>query len=388
MAADGIVPIQQLRDLAAHGDLHADAELEATQFQPNSLDLRLGRIAHRIRCSFLPGQDPVEGLLQEISLDTIDLDRPEGALLDTGKIYLIPLLERLRLPAELHGRAAPRSSTGRIDVLARLLTSGATMFDVVPPGYEGPLYLEVVPRTFPIRARTGDRLSQLRLARHSACPLTDEQLRREIDEHGLIRTPEGIPLSSEQLSIDDGVFLAVGVAAKGDATIGYCARKGAPVIDLRRTDHPRRRFWTYIPATSRRSDHLVLHPNEFYIFSSRSRLVIPPHLCAEMISFDARNGELRHYAGFFDSGFGISGEDDHLGAHVVFELRNLDVPFLLRDDQRPFRLRFYRNAAVPEALYGPGLASSYQGQRLCLSRHFSRGTEAQSSQLGLWAGSS
>ena len=112
--------------------------------QPASLDLRLGERALRIRCSFLPGSDSVERKLKDYVLDEIDL-RGDGARLDARCPYLIELKERLDLPVGLRGKANPKSSTGRIDVFTRVITDNSDRFDEVAAGYQGPLYLEVVP---------------------------------------------------------------------------------------------------------------------------------------------------------------------------------------------------------------------------------------------------
>ncbi|HLR32303.1 MAG TPA: 2'-deoxycytidine 5'-triphosphate deaminase, partial [Fodinibius sp.] len=52
----GILPIQKLRLMADAGIIASanDYPLQDDQFQPNSIDLRLGEKAYRVRCSFLP----------------------------------------------------------------------------------------------------------------------------------------------------------------------------------------------------------------------------------------------------------------------------------------------------------------------------------------------
>ncbi|MCB9555551.1 MAG: 2'-deoxycytidine 5'-triphosphate deaminase [Deltaproteobacteria bacterium] len=378
----GILPIQDIQQLIKTEALRADRPIEPSQLQPNSVDLRVGTTAYRARYSFLPVNQPVAALLSDLTLDTIDLSRDEGAILETGKVYVVPLREQLALPAGLMASANPKSSTGRLDVMVRMLTDRGSMFDAVPAGYQGPLYLEIVPRSFPIRLRADDTLAQLRICQGGLGQLSDDELRHEIAEHQLILAEDGHPIPVEELALDDGVFLTVYVASsRYDETIGFSAKKTTPVVDLRRRDHTRRRFWNYIPSPHRRRDHLILHPNEFYIFSSRERVVIPPHLCAEMVPYDAKSGELRtHYAGFFDSGFGMGTG----GARVVLEVRNLDVPFLLQDGQRLFRLRYHRNTSIPQTLYGTDIASNYQGQSLRLSKHFGLDKGEEDPQLNIF----
>ena len=87
-----------------------------------------------------------------------------GAMLEARCPYLIELKERLDLPAGLRGKANPKSSTGRIDVFTRVITDHSDRFDEVAPGYQGPLYLEVVPLSFAVRVREDLTLNQLRLS--------------------------------------------------------------------------------------------------------------------------------------------------------------------------------------------------------------------------------
>jgi dCTP deaminase len=58
--------------------------------------------------------------------------------------------------------ANPKSSTGRLDVLTRLITDQRTAFDRIEKGYRGKLYLEIAPLSFPIVVKPGVRLNQVR----------------------------------------------------------------------------------------------------------------------------------------------------------------------------------------------------------------------------------
>src|SRR5204862_5037585 len=104
-------------------------------------------------------------------------DLSEGAVLETGCVYVVPLLESAELSFRVSGIANPKSSTGRLDVFTRLIADRAQVFDRLEPGYHGPLYAEISPRTFPILVRKGSRLNQLRIRRGSP-QFTDTQLKR------------------------------------------------------------------------------------------------------------------------------------------------------------------------------------------------------------------
>src|SRR5262249_20169373 len=137
------------------------------QVQPASLDLRLGDVAYRVRASFLPGpRTTVAERIDDLKLHEINLS--DGAVLATGCVYIVPLIERLALPPSVSASANPKSSTGRLDVFTRVIVDRARGFDQIGTGYHGPLYAEISPRTFPVLVREGTRLSQMRFRRGDA----------------------------------------------------------------------------------------------------------------------------------------------------------------------------------------------------------------------------
>jgi len=163
----GLWPSQLLRAAVMHGqDIQASQPIEDDQIQPASLDLRLGEVAYRVRASFLPGpRASVRDKLDRLSMHQIDLSR--GAVLEKDCVYIVPLLEHLALKKRVSALANPKSSIGRLDVFARVITDQGTEFDRIREGYRGPLYAEISPRSFGILARAGSRLVQLRIRRGS-----------------------------------------------------------------------------------------------------------------------------------------------------------------------------------------------------------------------------
>ena len=158
----GVLSSRQIGGMVEAGAIGVAQPLAGGQIQPASLDLRLGPKAWRVRASFLPGKERgVQDLLSAIAYDEMSL-LGEGAILERGCVYVVPLLESLALPPDVSGAANPKSSTGRLDIFTRLITDRGERFDEVPPGYTGPLYAEVSPRSFSVRARMGSRLNQLR----------------------------------------------------------------------------------------------------------------------------------------------------------------------------------------------------------------------------------
>ena len=362
----GVLPYQRIRALYDDGRIAATEPIAEDQIQPASLDLRLGPVAYRLQASFLPGRDSmVERKLEALSMAELDLSSP--TVLEKGCVYLAPLMESLRLPRGVSAKANPKSTTGRLDVFTRLITDGGVEFERVPDGYSGPLFAEIVPRTFSVIVQQGVRLSQLRFVRGNPPP-TDSLLERLNEAKNLIVDEDG----PARADIRKGLKLSVNLRGRDAAdVVGYRGRKNAPLIDMRRVGHyDPGAFWDEIRNLP--DDRLILNPGDFYILGSRERVVVQPDCAAEMVPFDPTVGEFRiHYAGFFDPGFGYSEESDR-GTRVVLEVRAHEVPFVIEHGQVVGRVVYSRLLEVPEKIYGASIGSSYQRQGLALSKQFQR----------------
>jgi dCTP deaminase len=354
----GVLPDRSLRELIAGGAIAADTPVTEAQIQPASLDLRLGATAYRVRASFLAGHGrSVAERLAEFEMHRIDLRA--GAVLEKGCVYVVPLLERLALPPRLSAVANAKSSTGRLDLLTRTITDGGTEFDRVPPGYHGPLYAEICPRSFSVLVREGQRLNQIRF-RDGRAELSDDDLRALHVRVGLVSGGEAV--------IDAGLGFSVDLRPAAGSLVGYRAKPHTGVIDLDRIGHYEpAEFWEEVHT---REGRIILDPGAFYILVSREAVTIPPDHAAEMAPYMAMVGEFRvHYAGFFDPGFGWA-EAGGAGSRGVLEVRCHEAPFVLEHGQVVGRLVYETMAARPDTLYGAGLDSNYQGQGLKLSKHF------------------
>jgi dCTP deaminase len=345
--------------LAKSGAIRAAQPFAADQIQPASLDLRLGAIAYRVRASFLPGPGAsVARRIAELKLHEFPL--AGGAVLETGCVYIVPLIEELALPADTAAATNPKSSTGRLDVFTRVIADETRGFDRVEPGYRGPLYAEISPKTFPVLVREGSRLSQIRF-RRGAAVLDATALRALHARERLVDRAEAV--------MGEGVAVSVDLSGAGGGIVGYRAKRHTAVIEMeRRAGYDIVDFWEPIAARADRS--LILDPGEFYILASTEAVQVPPGYAAEMVPFDPLVGEFRvHYAGFFDPGFGYAGAGG-LGARAVLEVRSREVPFILEHGQLVGRLVYERMLAPPQRLYGSGIGSNYQAQGLKLSKHF------------------
>jgi dCTP deaminase len=367
--ATGILPYQLLRDaIERTREIQSIEPILDDQIQPASLDLRLGNVAHRVRASFLPGPDrTVNERLQDLLLHTLDLR--DGAVLEKDCVYIVPLQEHLALRYRTSGSANPKSSTGRLNIFARIITDNGIEFDSIRSNYSGPLYAELSPRSFSIRIRKGSRLVQLRVRRGRPTS-SNAALRRLHEEVGFSIIPPGEPIRREL--IEGGLAVSVDVVGtRHDGFVGYKARKHTPIIDVDKIDHyDIEEFWD--PVFTHRGEGIILDPNDFYILASREPVAIPPDQAAEMLAYDTLVGEFRvHYAGFFDPGFGME-ETGGSGSRAVLEVRSHEVPFVIEHGQIVGRLVYERLIARPDRLYGGAIGSAYQRQGLALSKHFKK----------------
>lgn len=377
-AYTGILPSQAIQEMVRNREIVTVLDsIETDQIQPASIDLRLGQYAYPVDTSFLPGRN-TKVLDKMGQLDTdferFKIDLRQGAVLEKGRVYVVPLAESINLRSEIAAFANPKSSTGRLDILTRLIADGGTHFDQVEAGYQGQLYIEIAPRSFSVVVRTGIRLNQLRFRRSMG--IAPRQIAAsewiELLDNGLI---VGGGSNQEHIrSSDRPGFLPFTVDLRGtgadNTLIGWRAKKNTKRIDLDRRDYDPLDFWD--PLRFHKEPSLTLDPDDFYILMTKETIAVPPNYAAEMLPYDTRAGEFRvHYAGFFDPGFGWSEVDRKAGnSRGVLEVRSHEVPFLLEHGQIVGWLRYERMAETPRTLYGQSIKSNYQGQSLKLAKQF------------------
>lgn len=360
----GVAPAQRLREMIADGIIApapGAGPIPSALVQPASLDLRLGAKAYRVRASFLAGAHAtVAERLTRFAMHEIDLT--DGAALEKGCVYVVPLQERLALPSDVAAAANAKSSSGRLDLFTRLIADRGAEFDRVEAGYHGPLYAEISPRSFSVLVRPGDRLNQIRFRRGEGM-LDDDALRALQARERLVDV---------EARIDQGLAFSVDLKPRGDAPVGWRARQHAGLIDLARIGaYDPAEFWE--PVFPRAGGGIILDPGAFYILVSRESVHVPPAYAAEMAPYLAMAGEFRvHYAGFFDPGFGHSAAGG-AGSKGVLEVRCFEAPFALEHGQQVGRLVYEPMAEVPDILYGAALGSNYQGQGLKLAKQFKAG---------------
>lgn len=368
----GILSHRQLAAMVRAKTIRSLSGIDADQIQPASIDLRLGKQAYRVRASFLPGvrSTVLERVEQLDGLPAIDLTAPGGAVFERNAVYVAEIQESVLLNSETEGIANPKSSTGRLDVLTRLITDYGTAFDRIEPGYKGPLYIEIAPLSFSIVVREGTRLSQLRLQRGTPVMPTGT-VEKYYSEGQLV----GLPTPpADLLPLRAGGLVPVTVdlvGQRGAKVVGYKARKNSNKIDVDRIGYYNpEEFWHKIEDTG---GQLNLDQDDFYILATREDVGVPKQLAAEMVPYDTRSGEFRvHYAGFFDPGFGwVNGKA--AGSKAVLEVRSYGVSFTLEHGQIVGWLRYGPiSTGFTDKLYGVDVKSNYQGQGVALAKQFKK----------------
>ena len=364
---EGILPAEWLRLAVQDGIIASEDPIPEQNYQPASLDLRLGDKAYVLQCSFLPYSGPVESKLPDLTIDEMDIRN--GAILEKNRPYLIPLQENLKLPPGISARTNPKSSTGRLDIFTRVITDCSPRFDDIADGYSGRMFLEVFSRSFTVRVQTGLSLNQIRLCKGDA-KCKPGELRRAHEGSPVLFTKTGQPEQCPEINEGNSISLSINLSGI-TGFVGYRAKRNSKLLDLCRINHYEAAdFWEPVYADGSR--RLILEPEEFYLLASINSLSIPPELAAEMSAYETATGELRsHYAGFFDPGFGF-GEGGRLGGvQAVLEVRAHDVPFMVGPGQKICTLTFERMLEAPAQWYGPRVGSSYQEAGRILSKHFS-----------------
>ncbi|MDA8760768.1 2'-deoxycytidine 5'-triphosphate deaminase [Amylibacter sp.] len=354
----GVLPSQKIKDMIINSQIILTNPVDIDQVQPASLDLRLGKKAYRVRASFLAGsKNSVADRLSNFKMHEIDLRN--GAVLEKGCVYVVPLMESLALPKNINAVANAKSSTGRLDLFTRCITDHGIEFDRIEKGYTGPLYAEISPRSFSVLVKPGMRLNQIRF-RKGKSVLSDNELSKMHNDIGLVDGPA---------QIDQGLGFSVDLDLP-NGLVGYRAKPHTGLINLDNISYYNiDDYWEPVFAHEKR---IILDPGAFYILVSREAVHIPPNCAAEMAPYLAMVGEFRvHYAGFFDPGFGNT-EAGGKGSRGVLEVRCHEAPFALEHGQSVGRLVYERMSEVPDILYGADLKSNYQGQGLKLSKHFKK----------------
>ncbi|MBW2619422.1 MAG: 2'-deoxycytidine 5'-triphosphate deaminase, partial [Deltaproteobacteria bacterium] len=159
----------------------------------SSIDLHIGNTGFAMQGSIKPRQiNEIADITDSFKENDPDFQNGDTFHLKRGETYVFKIKESIRFNnTEFSGLATGRSSIGRLDVLTRLLTDGSATYDRVEKGYQGSLWIEVTPLSFPIIIKRGMSLNQLRVFKGdpSLCRIEDQALhlwgdRLLLDESG------------------------------------------------------------------------------------------------------------------------------------------------------------------------------------------------------------
>ncbi len=366
------IPSQKIKEMLASGQI---IDGDAANIQPASMDLTLSGEAYRMRWTFLPQKnEKISDVVEMGSLYPFDLKNP----LEPGATYLIRLKESVSLPKNVFGLTNNKSSSGRVNLEARIVVDGVPRFDRLPLGYKGPLWMEVSSKSFFIKLSEGDKVNQVRFFTAAESD-KNFSIRNSYYEDGLLYDKAGEFIkANDALAHDDdndnSLIMSIDLASGIESPIGYKAIHTGEILDFSRKDfHSARDFFE--PLYSPRDGKFALKAGEFYILSTKEFVRVPPKYSMEMVAYDIGSGEFRsHYAGFFDPGFGYGMKGEVLGTPAVLEVKPYDNNFILRDGQPICKMVFVENSEMPDLIYGVGgLGSHYQKQRgAFLSKHFKK----------------
>lgn len=360
----GALAIQHIRELAQDGHIK---EWREEHLQPSSMDLSISGEIYRMRGTFFPQKgESIRALLHKGMLFPASLSQP----LELNGIYLVRLNEWLNLPENICAITNNKSSSGRINLQTRLIVNGSPGFDQIPHGYEGELWLEIIPKSFPVKLSYGERLNQMRFfASHSQ--LSREEYDQYHAQHGFLRDNVAGSLDLPPMITHPGITMTLDLSS--EEIIGYkCTPTTTKVLDYSRRDHDPLEFFE--PIYRPEDGQFIMKRDEFYILATKEALRVPVDFAAEMMSYDIGKGEFRsHYAGFIDPGWGC-GQHAPISdvGTLVLEVFTHDQDFVLRDGQPICTMVYEKTSAPAEISYGDAsLTSNYyrqSGPRL--SKHF------------------
>lgn len=363
------IPSQKIVEMIGDGRITG---ADTGNVQPASIDLTLTDEAYRMRWTFLPQKgEKISDIIEVGSLYPFDLSKP----LEPGAIYLIRLKEGLNLPKDILALTNNKSSTGRVNLQTRVVADGVPRFDRLPAGYKGPLWLEVVSKSFFIKLNPGDKVNQIRFFKTESS-LENFSMKKIYDLHKLFYDKKGNFIKPEKILAEDhdnSLIMSMDLDKDKDI-VGYKSIHTGQILDYSKKDqHDPEDFFEEMHSP--RDGRLTLRYGDFYIFSTKEFIRVPPEYSVEMVAYDIGSGEFRsHYAGFFDPGFGYGKKGEVLGTPAVLEVRPYDNNFSLRDGQPICKMVFMEVSEMPDLIYGVGdIGSHYQKQRgAFLSKHFKR----------------
>ncbi len=353
----GAVPMQMIEEMIDGGFIR---NADKANIQPASLDLMISDEIYRLRGGFIP--KPGEKILDAAKrLDTpevYDISKP----LEVGVTYLVRIKEYLKLPKTIYAYTNPKSSSGRIDLLVRMLADGVPKYDAADVrGYGGKLWALITPNSFRVLLSPNDTLLQMRFFNEDTRFKSEEELEINYQKYRLMYDQNGkfIKYSSIKNNDMDGT-LTLTVNLDADQ-VGWRCEKSQDVLDFSKRNYYDPEIF-FQPIYKPKKGILTLHKEDFYILFTKEIVKVPAELATEMKPIDTRTGEYRsHYAGYGDPGF---------NAPFVLEMCVFRGDLTIEDGRPICKLTWEKLIEIPYKTYGQ-TGSHYQHQKgPRLSKHF------------------
>lgn len=360
----GTLEAQHLEALIQQQHISSHTGIANDQIQPASLDLTLSSECYRMPGSILALRDEsVRSLIDQLSLEEVNLSNP--TTLARSQVYLVRLRERFALPDDLEAYTNSKSSTGRLDLATRVIADSSPRYDRLPNGYQGEIWLELIPKSFDVVVQAGVSLNQAIIFRNRQI-LDQNEMLECYQELPLLRDPDGSPINPEHCIYDGRLIMTADLSQN---IVGYVAKRSHKALTLNHigAHHPQD-FFAPIPRPE--SGYLFLEKDRFYILATYERVLVPNDLACEMVPYDTASGEFRaHYAGFFDPGWGIFNGEAR-GTCAVLEVRPHEDDLILRHRQPICAMAYERLLSPCTRPYGQQ-GNNYHGQvGPKLSKHF------------------
>lgn len=342
----GVLPRQELLKLMSTGFI---AGVSSDYVNPASIDLPLSDEAYRLEGSFLPGKgEHVRTWIDRAGGERHDLTSP----LEQGVCYLIRIAGTWTLPSSVYAYANPKSSTGRLNVLSRVVADNVDKYDALTPGWgkDSEMWLLVRADSFPVRVYPGIALSQLRFFTGKSF-LSTYDMEVASKKDGLLFDPEGKKIPFKNIDVwNDAIVLTLQVGPD----FGSECRGSAKPLCLKN----RGRRDNYFKPIQPEKDLFLLRKGGFYIVSTKERIMVPPYLSAELRPIDYRFGAIEvHRAGYIDPGWGYGSDGSVCGRTITLEVTPHEDLYV-KDGQAIARLRYEHMYAEPDVPYDSA-ASNY-----------------------------
>jgi dCTP deaminase len=332
--------------------------------KPSSIDLTLGEDRFLLPATIsIPYGKSVWSYVKENNFPRFN---PKD-IVSVGQVVLAKLEESLSLRSDMYAYANPKSTTGRMDLHARLIADGSVLYDTVrPKGYKGELWVMMQPNSFPVLLPPGSHVNQLRFFNEDT-RIRDLELEDFILKECPIYYPdEGRYMENRDMTVkrgDHSILLSLDLRPE-HGFVGWVAKEGAkdPVNFL--SENKKYKKEDYFEPVHSKDGYTLLEKGRFYILTSYEHLMIPNHCASEIAPLDERFGEFRsHYAGFIDPGWGIDNRKDgrSIGRKLTMEVRAFEN-IRVYHRQPIARLKIERMIADAKVSYDTPDFSNYQDQ--------------------------